>query len=468
MNMIREMTVRKGTVTFGHVRVHTEGQDFESQMNDIADHEANLARLEWAGRAHELDDWLSGEERFRLKVSGFPVVGSYRDAIKRRMQERRFTQWAGGVAPKQPTYAPGGGAYEPAAPGAPDIQRISPAAGLGSFPANMNPLQNCGQHYQHIIRSNPAGLRGLTKVVLKSRDPLMRRFYMLALCEWAPVERRLMATMRAGRRGDGCKRCGRCRETLRHVYVCDALITRNMRANCTRKCVGLLREAGIEVCRSRSRPAPPTRAQGGMTLWMRVWFDLSDTAWMKVWVKRVPVTYGSPRDRLGDILGVLPVGTTDHLDRTWDGETLERRDLGTAQEILRAIRAELMETALRTYVDRCDDMSRWWRSPEAGSHRAARVQDLAVRRRRAAEKREAASQRKYAQARKPKVTKPGKKGKPRPAQAPDSIASRLSLRTRRGTDHGPFLAAKSVEEYAAEAAHECRVSSRRVPDLPWF
>ena len=179
---------------------------------------------------------------------------------------------------------------------------------------------------------------------------------MLALCEWAPVERRLMATMRAGRRGDGCKRCGRCRETLRHVYVCDALITRNMRANCTRKCVGLLREAGIEVCRSRSRPAPPTRAQGVMTLWMRVWFDLSDTAWMKVWVKRVPVTYDSPRDRLGDILGVLPVGTTEHLDSTWDGETWARRNLGTAQEILRAIRAELMETALRTYVDRCDDM----------------------------------------------------------------------------------------------------------------
>lgn len=311
------------------------------------------------------------------------------------------------------------------------------------------------------------GMKGLAKVVCKSRDPLMRRFYLLAVCEWTPVERRLSRTKRDGQRGDGCKRCGGYRETLRHVYACDALVTRTIRVNCTRRCMDLLHKAGVETHRSASRPAPPAQTQGGVAIWMRVWFDLSDTSWMRVWVKRMPLTLGDARDRLGDVLGVLPTGISDYLDRTWDGETWRRRELGMAQELLSTIRAELMEAALRTYVDRCTDMTQWWQSPEAGPHRAARAQDLAVRRKRTAEDREAAEQRKYAQTMSAKAKK-RKSKQPKPTRAPDSIALRVSSRTRKQTDHGPFISTKSVDEYAAEAAQECRTSSRRAPTLPWF
>ena len=468
LNMIREMIrLRRGTVTFGHVRAHTQGRDFESQMNDIADHEANLARLEWAGRARELGTWLTGEDRFRLRVGGFPVVGSYRDAIKRQMRERRFIKWAGGGPPGNPEYGFTGGAHEHVAPGAPDIQRISPKAGLGMFPANMHPLQDCGGHYQQLIRSNPVGMKGLAKVVRKARDPLMRRFYLPAVCEWTPVERRLTKTGRDGRRGDGCKRCGDYRETLRHVYACDALVTRTIRTNCTRKCLDLLHEAGVETRRSVSRPNPPARTQGGMVCWVRVWFDLSDSSWMRVWMKREPLMHGSPRDRLGDVLGVLPTDTSDYLDSVWDGEIWRRRELGTVQELLGKIRAELMEAALRTYVDRCTDMTQWWRSPEAGRHRAARARDLAVRRKRTAEDRETADQRRYAQTRAAKAMA-RKSKQPKQTRVPDGIASRVSTRTRKQTDYGPFISTKSVDEYMAEAAQDCRTSTRRAPDLPWF
>jgi hypothetical protein len=114
MNMIREMIrLRKGSVTFGHVRAHSHGHDFASRMNDIADHEAKLARIEWRGRAREFGTWLVGEDRFRIRISKFPVVGSYRDAIKRRMKEMRLQAWASGQAPKEPVYSPTGGGRDP-------------------------------------------------------------------------------------------------------------------------------------------------------------------------------------------------------------------------------------------------------------------------------------------------------------------------------------------------------------------
>ena len=182
MNMIREMIKRRqGPVTFGHVRAHTQGRDFGSRMNDIADHEANCARMEWIGRAPELDPWLSGEDRFRIQIGGFPVDGSYRNAIKKRTMDLRFQLWAGGAPPKNPVYAPTGGGRDPAAQAVPQIPRVSPMSGFTHFPANLAPIEETilahqqrphySTHQKRLIRSNPIGMKGIVGVVRKSRTP---------------------------------------------------------------------------------------------------------------------------------------------------------------------------------------------------------------------------------------------------------------------------------------------------------
>ena len=74
------------------------------------------------------------------------------------------------------------------------------------------------------------GVKALTRTVVRSRDPMIRRFYPLALTEWLPTERVLMKTKRSGIRGDGCKRCGAWRETNRHVFTCDSRATRLIRS----------------------------------------------------------------------------------------------------------------------------------------------------------------------------------------------------------------------------------------------
>jgi hypothetical protein len=122
-----------------------------------------------------------------------------------------------------------------------------------------------------------------------------------------------------------------------------------------------------------------------------------------------------------------------------------------------------MEAALRSYIDRCRTMTDWWASPAAGAHRADRVRDLAARRHHHAAKRNATSQRKFDEDR----AKRSRKRKS-PTPNPDSIASRINIRIRKQTDPGAFLSTKSVDEHAAEADQECRMSPGRSPDLPWF
>ena len=145
-------------------------------------------------------------------------------------------------------------------------------------------------------------------------------------------------------RGDACKRCGGYRESLRHVFVCDDQVTRAIRHLCTSRCVDILREARIPTYRSATMSLVPEPAKGGgYTVWSRVWFDLSDTLWMQTWSARKPTALRWPRDRYGDIIGVLPQGLNSVLDRYWNGEAWVRRQLGDTPVIMEAIRAELME-----------------------------------------------------------------------------------------------------------------------------
>ena len=187
---------------------------------------------------------------------------------------------------------------------------------------------------------------------------------------------------------------------------------------------------------------------------------------MQTWSARRPTATRWPRDRFGDIIGVLPQGLSSVLDRYWNGEAWVRRQLGDTPVIMETIRAELMEAAIQTYVNRCVTMSTWWSSEVAASHRISRIQELATRRHKQVKRKHTRDLKKFDEARK-KAAKKRKRSPTQPGPVVDSIASRLS-RVRRSMHYGPYVAQKSVQEYAAEKETECRVSSTRAPDLPWF
>ena len=107
MNMIRAMLeLREAPLELGHVKAHSNGTDFHSRMNDHADRKANEERLKWSSKEHAFPEYLWGEERYRLRVDGFPVVGSYFRALMRSLDSRRLLMWVGPDAPAPPVGEP--------------------------------------------------------------------------------------------------------------------------------------------------------------------------------------------------------------------------------------------------------------------------------------------------------------------------------------------------------------------------
>lgn len=204
-------------------------------------------------------------------------------------------------------------------------------------------------------------------------------------------------------------------------------------------------------------------------MWIQAWFDLTDRTWMRVWVDRLP--HREPlRDRLADIVGIIPAGTTRIFDRVHCDGGWKRRPLGEAWEVAHAIQMELMEAAVQTYINRCEDMSAWWSSKDALPHREDRTNDLGRRRYNASRKRSAASLAKWIASRETASRKRARRDN-RPPPDPNSVASRLSNRKR--TQFVPrdplvLLEDKLPEEYEAEAAQERTLKRRCAPDLPWF
>ena len=380
LNMIRAMmTMREGSVTLKHVRSHTLRKDFASRMNDLADKEANRARL-----AHPEDTvfpvWLFGEDRFRIVLDNFPVVGSYGKALRRCLENIRFRKWKNGGSSCSPGANTKGGGRDKLPDQALRVKGFQPNF-LPAFKTPLNPLKNCGPHQRRLARSAP-GIHGLLKAIMKSRDPMLRRVYALALMEYLPVERRLMVAKKDAGRGEACKRCGLYVESLRHVFVCNNLFTHSIRRACTLRCVDILREAKVTVVRSNVSPGPPIGVADGFTSWERVWFDISNEFWMQVWTAEYPDQKPCVRDRLGDVLGVLPKGIADRLDRCWQNEGWHRRVLGSTYIILEKLRLEIIDAAVTTYIDRCVTMDKWWKSDAAILFRTARNQQLAERRKR--------------------------------------------------------------------------------------
>ena len=458
LNMIRSMVSNRiGPVTLSHVRAHSGKDDFASRMNDLADREANEARLEWAGRSGELPIWLAGEDRFRVQIGGYPVVGNYRRAIHRHLELARLQRWAGGPPPETRTRDTQEGGHDESDGRDVTHVRILPASDGPELFVSMNPLRRCGPHQVRLVRSTLGGVHSLLKYIRRSRDPFLRRFYALALMEYLPVERRLAVTSRSGGRGDVCKLCGLYRESVRHVFVCDNVIARTVRARCTSSVKAILQDSRVEMTFSDTCPGPPTVVSPGRVVWTPAWFDMTGTLWMRIWVGdglESPLN-NQERDGLGDALGVLPAGLAVALDKYWDGLGWVRRPLGTVQALMQHVRAEIIDAALQTYSARCVAMSDWWKSNCTQSQRARRWEDMASnarnRDRRSAEKELKAFQERHV-----RVPPP-----------PGSVASRLRTH-RRPTDPGPVITEVPLELYIAEQEHRYRGSRNPEPDLPWF
>jgi len=344
---------RAGRVNLVHVRAHTGGTGFLARMNDRADAVANRVRCEWLGRSRELPLYLYAESRCRLSVEGVPVVGAYKPAIKRAVEDRRETVWATRSRCARPGCA---------------------------YPAGLAPPDPTVRHSSRLVWANGSGVMSMCKEVQRTHDPFLLRFWSLLVAEWLPVERRLAVSRRDGGRGDLCRLCGTGPETVRHLFGCLCPALRSCRREAVTGCSALLRGAGVRVVISDGLPQPPIPVAQpkpeiqGFAQWAPAWYDPTSRTWLLVFahVSVSPASlFGSGRDPLADAVGVLP----DRLERllSWqlDGATWVRRDLRQAALLRGRARMVLLRGAYRLYCARCRLVGQWWRSERAAPHRAA-------------------------------------------------------------------------------------------------
>jgi len=359
LNMIRAVVVaRSGAVRVEHVYSHQADSSFPTRMNNLADVLANRARLEAAGTKPR--PCFYGEDRYCMTVKGVHVLGSYKQAVLREFRVRGFASWASG-------------------------RRSTPAP---DYPQGMCPLMPDARHSARLVASRPRGMRSLCRVVQKSHDPWLMRFFVLAASEWLPTQHRLRVCGVAGTLRDGT--CNICRaaqpETLRHVFVCDAVRSQVMRA--VRAAADVLVRAGVTVVDSwHGRGAPWAGAgvvgpDGRQTCWVPAWFDPAERFWMEILTDDVLPGRGffGEADPLAAALGVLPEGVQDALSfkRAANGKW-QRRDLSGLEELLGSIQLALVKGAHSVWTYRCRLVQNWWLSPECEPLRRDRVLQRAKR-----------------------------------------------------------------------------------------
>ena len=139
-------------------------------------------------------------------------------------------------------------------------------------------------------------------------------------------------------------------ETLRHVFVCDAVRSQVMRA--VRAAADVLVRAGVTVVDSwHGRGAPWAGAgvvgpDGRQTCWVPAWFDPAERFWMEILTDDVLPgrSFFGEADPLAAALGVLPEGVQDALSfkRAANGKW-QRRDLSELEELLGSIQLALVK-----------------------------------------------------------------------------------------------------------------------------
>jgi ribonuclease HI len=314
---------RAGATELFHVKAHTMRSDQHSRMNEVADREANRARIE-KGTAVPYE--LFGQELVRMKIRASPhsrpleVLGSYRQAMLRMTRSRYVSRLA-----------------EPRS-------------------------QNGYQH--RMARIHGRGVATLCETVRLSHDPRGVRFSTLAIAEKLPTMWRAAEFLPASPTEGLCVLCTQTStEDIDHVYMCTNVTRARMRDATIAATVGLLVGAGV----TSPRGSPGSQR-------VRAWFDPLGRAGNDLWVcSRVPswaiagIESLTPYD---GALGIMPAGISKLLGFTWTRShgwtTCGLAEVGERQ---RALQDCIVRGALRTWQTRCSELDEWWRGNTSTEHR---------------------------------------------------------------------------------------------------
>jgi ribonuclease HI len=433
LNGIRAVVGARSALTrLDHVRSHSGALDVHSRMNQVADGEANRARCAALGKPSLPLD-IYGEERHIMYLGRIPVIGAFKPAILRSLSARAVIRWS------------------------------RPRLGSSVVGTDLPPLAPTAAHSARLISAHRDAVLAFSHSVSRSRDPWLIRFWLLAVTEWLPVERRLVKSCRPGAsfRGHGCKLCGAEVETVRHVFACPHRELVARRANSIGSALRVLAVAGI---RSRqgavSCPFPPRRAvldgRECEVRWVPAWFDLSGYSWLEVCVPDGPSNSGETElDPLAAVLGVMPSEMTDLLfGKRLPSGSWCRRTLREVSDLQEGLQVALLRGALELWKERCRALSCWWSSPAAESARRVRSELLEEIMRKRGSSKERRAGYAYSYRMKKKRLK-----RLRGLSSPE-LPPRRSKRVRRLTDLGPDRVRQGVMRQ--------RSSGRRQLDLPWF
>ena len=216
---------RTGFTKLSHVKAHTMLNDQHSRMNEVADHEANRARIEGNNESDAVPYELFGQELVRMKIRTAPrsrpleVLGSYRQAML-RMVRRRY------------------------------VNRLGE-------PRSVN-------GYQHrMANTHGWGVGTLCETVRLSHDPRRVRFSMLAIADKLPTMLRAAEFLPPTPTEGLCVLCSQAvPEDIEHVYLCPNDMRARVRDATIAAAVNILVSTGA---------TSPKGCSGSRKV--RAWFD---------------------------------------------------------------------------------------------------------------------------------------------------------------------------------------------------
>jgi ribonuclease HI len=317
LNVIRAViSQREGHTALRHVKAHSGATDKHSRMNEVADREANRARIaarDWKEPTAPLG--FAGEAAVGLKLRGWGVTGSYRTSLLYEAEARSLRRMKG--------------------------------AGTGT--------QSC------LARECGRRLLTLCKTVRRTHNPDLMKFTALAIASWLPTEANRLSRDRVSNncgRGGNCKICGAGLETVEHALC-----------HCTGD--GPLLTARRSGCRRAADVISGFSGRGHKGKWIKAWFDPSGNTQIEVCpeVNDADVQKLTSENPLAGALGILPASLDKILGWRRRGGAWERSTLAQTQKHLRELQTCLVWSAFHVWTNRCQAMDHWFRSDEALKHR---------------------------------------------------------------------------------------------------
>jgi hypothetical protein len=311
LNLIRRaIQDRRGSVTLIWIRAHTDGRDLHSRMNDIADREANLARME----AQQCWHRIAGYERLVMRVGKTETIGSYRKQVQRHFTRTTLTLLA-----------------------------QMPHQGKLAYTHGAQLLEFCG-------------------VAQRANNPDLVRFVTELIAEWLPTEA-VRASQHADRgRGPTCKLCGNEKESVRHA-LCDCP---HQQPSLARK-LACERSADIltEPPQFKTAPTPAHPNQNGPGINIPAFFDPSGRTTMELCPAVSSKVQQDLRefDPLSGLVGLFPEGLDEALCWVKTGkDTWSKLSLRDTRARMERLRASLLLGGLQVWTARCRAMATWWQT----------------------------------------------------------------------------------------------------------